>query len=520
MVWSMLLGMLLSLIGASPAHAEPGDLAGDLPEGFALDGAVSEWTGPPALALSPAAQVAGDSPVADADDFSLRLWWALTDEGLTVAAEVRDDVLLAPGSPGDVPTSDHIAVWLAMPPAEPPPPGFEDQRGLRQIASPSDCDALAGEGNADACRSWLAEQRRRRLLIGGLFARRYALSALGVHETWSGSCAPKIPSFAPFFGVAGCSNAVAQVLPTEGGWTLEARIPLQDLPATGALNVDRVQILVEAVDNDVDHSAQESLLSSAPEVAYGDVRSFPAVRLARPLRFDSDPPLLGAVLAAEAEPALFAFPAQPLAEAWMFENLAWPDQAAPNRPSPEITWIPLSPLTPVATLDDLTVYSLPLDGAWCGGCAAGRRLVVLRQGEVLASRPIGTAAVVATFPRPPQLHLALLETTPPRAIDGRAAPLHGLSVLALDPSGSLTELLNEEVDESVLQPGEETEDGAEPVGWRVTGVSLDRNLSGEQLRLVGQRMPDGASEGRPWQLRVFWDSASSTWEVEDPDDSP
>ena len=470
-------GPLLLLLLTSPAVAAPAVLTEDLPAGYLLDGRVTEWTRPPDVLVGPDGQVAGD-PGGGPEDLSARVWYTVLLDGLLVAGEITDDALFLPATRDQTPTSDHVSLWIALPAAELPPIGFEGAMGPVTLRGPADCASAQGVNDTAACEAWFVAQPPHRARLAQLFIRQYLLSPVGVLEAWSGNCAPR-PDTAPDLQAAICRSSTVKVERTATGWSFEAKIGLQDFPATHDNPMSHLRLMVEVMDNDAGVAAPEATYASPKDAEPTRPESLPRWDLLRPPLYDSNPPLFASLDLVDPQPGLFFYPSLKLTQAYTLENLATPGQVGPTVESPHVTPLDWSKPRRVTTLGDLAVYEVPGKGAGCVGCPPQRRLVVVRGDQVLTQDDLGGGAVRYAATRGDAVHLLVLEdrTTP----EGLT---HLISVLALDASGALTEVFDDEL----------TEGHDEDAALTYQGVAAQASADLNAFGFSGQKVLDAAPD--------------------------
>lgn len=402
--------LLLALFALAPSAAGAGappdlPIAEATPAGFELDGGVREWKGrPPSISLGKGDQVAGASKAGSEADFAARVWLAFGKEGLVVAGEVRDDAVLWPAAPGDLPASDHVEVWLAFPGVEMPDLGFGSQWGWTGLPGPKACGEMeiTLEGAAlDACEQWVERQLERRRAFARLFVRQFLIAPDQVTEAfWSEGLRLLDDDDAPPETWDCCAGAVSRFRPAAGGYTFEALLPPGHWPATRQMPVQDVRVSVDFVDNDEGHERQETFLSSSRERKSGRPETLNRARLAAPLAIESDPPMVAPLLAGS--DSRFVVPGRPVERLYSLMNFSVGYQSQPEVPSPALLQADLA-REPVARWGDVNLYLTPAD--W-SETSAGQvyRLFSFRGRELLGSVPLGerckTAARLFAEPEP------------------------------------------------------------------------------------------------------------------------
>lgn len=477
-------------------------LDGAPPAGFALDGAIAEWTEAPALVFGPAEVVHGK--VDGADDLRARIWWALDEEGLVVAGRVEDDQVQIGQETPQLPNMDHVAVWVALPPAELPSIGFANQFGEQVVATEAACETLENQENPETCKSWFKAQSQHRQALARVFVRRYLLSAGPSVESWAGRCTP---SAEPAPGaVARCDMVQAAFVTGDDGYTFEARIPLEALPATGQIPLREVSLSVEV--NDADGDGPAALASATPKRAEGERIDLLPFSLPSPIVVESEPAMVQQLLARTPAPGFFYAPGPRLDHAWVFANLAEGYQYEPRRPSPEAVPMAWGALSEVGALGVLRVWQVPDPGASCAGCNLDSRLVVMEGDTVRAERALGDATVRAVAMRTPGLQI-LTSSSGPMNVLGTgqcgACTDHQIAVLGLTQAGAFTELLHDDVLEGSLSPGP---DGQE---FFYADVGVEVPTDGAWVAFVGQRESAADGSMTAFKRTHRWDPATGSW---------
>jgi hypothetical protein len=487
----------------------PVTLVEGFPANLAIDGDLGEWTEPPSLILGAGDQVAGPSKPSSTADLAAKVWIAIDADGLAIAGDVTDDKVLF-GTAKTMVNADHLELWLAFPAAPLPALGFANQFGETEVHRESDCD---GEiDHPDACKQWFAKQTRRRATLGRIFARQYLLGGTGLSEAWASKLAGK--------GTADpvracCASSSARVKQVPGGWRFEARIGLADLPASAQIPLKDVKLMVDLVDADDGTDKLETFLSSSPARKFGEPDTFNTVTLAKPLAWESIPPVLGTVAAKY--PGTFFQPGRPVPSALLFANVAVGYQYTPEQPSPSIVPIPLGTLKKVGHVGDVDVVAGPSpegpelsdDGKlfWMAARLPAA-LWTFRGDAPMAHRVIGGGTLAGIATCGDTLHiLVATEGTFSRLGTGAcgACPTHAISVLAIDTSGTITELLSAEIGESV---GEDDGQGG-TVEYSDVTVSAEKDLSG--FGFSGRKTVGEHAHDVPFKKTWHWDAAAKRY---------
>lgn len=240
-----------------------------------VDGDLGEWTGDPFVVLGPEGRVAGEAP-SGPDDLTAQVWLSAAPDGLWIAARVRDDRVLLPGAGSTgrrVVRSDHLELHVSL--SDPPLPPFV--WGARPVDG-TFCEELS---HMDGCAAWVTGQRALRDRLGRAFRLQVLLSDNGLQPVRDGDPAPAVGR--------------SVVRPGPDGWTVEAFLPRDAMPAVARTSVGGARVLVELVDNDVGHDRQESFLSSRPGRAIDDPATWGRVPVGPPWTWDG--PVQGALLA-------------------------------------------------------------------------------------------------------------------------------------------------------------------------------------------------------------------------------
>jgi hypothetical protein len=157
--------------------------------------------------------------------------------------------------------ADHVELWVALVhPVPMPPIGWGNQFGPQQLASAEACDAedaFAHDPRAAAdCKSWYAAQIRWRTRLARQFARQWQLAPDVSLETWAQPALQAMnlqereaaaplppPADVPAGGVQTAFTPAARG--NGAGYSFEIRLPWTALPASGALAIERVGLMVD-----------------------------------------------------------------------------------------------------------------------------------------------------------------------------------------------------------------------------------------------------------------------------------
>ena len=489
----------LFLLSLWPALAATQTLPEAPPEGFQLDGSLSEWDRAPDLTLGAARQLSGD-PAAP-EDFSARIWWAMDLSGLFLAVEVTDDAVRFAPRGTDPMLGDHVSLWIAMGSADLPPIGVVTDQGEVTLRGPADCERQSVFADVEACKAWVIAQGPRRARLKQLFIRQYELTLGAVMESWSGSCAPE-PSDPPDLSQATCRDSRVALQQTGTGYAIEAHIALTDLPATRGNPMTHVRLLVDAVDNDLGNDRQEATFASDAAADPNRPETLPRYDLPRPPIFDSDPPAFATVEQLDTGRGLFYYPSLRLSSAYVFENVLTPEDAESPPPSPTITPLDWSAPRRLGVLGDLTVFEVPGDGAPCARCDPGRRLVLARGNTALSAEDLGRGAVRVVTPREGSLHLFVSERTPRDADAPQGPATHVLRVLELHEDGEIDEIF-----EQTLETGVEVD------GYIYSAVSEQIVPDGSAFGFVGKRKAvDSTGKPQDFMSLNAWNPEESDYE--------
>src|SRR5262245_11322204 len=430
----------------------------------------------PSLILGAADQVAGPAKPSSTADLAAKVWIAIDADGVAIAGEVTDDKVLF-GTAQTMVNADHLELWLAFPAASLPLLGFANQFGETEVHGESDCN---GEINhPDACKQWFAKQTRRRATLGRIFVRQYLLGGTGLSEAWASMLAGKHAAD-PVRACCAWSSGLVKKVP--GGWRFEARIGLADLPESAQIPLKDVKLMVDLVDANVGSDKLETFRSSSPTRKFGEPDTFNLVTLAKPLAWESrrgpgdsrrevprdvllawEACTLGvAVRECRGRVPVHARAAVTLDRshpAWHAEDGGRVGDvgviAGPSREGPELT-------------DDGKPF-------WIAARLPAA-LWTCRGGAPIAHRVIGDGTLAGMANRGHTLHmLVATEGTFSRLGTGAcgACLTHAISVLTIDTSGKITEVLSDHLGESV---GEDDGQGG-TVEYSDVIVSAEKDLS-------------------------------------------
>lgn len=464
-----------------------------LPAAFQFDGAVSEWGDTAPIArLDPAGTLPGQARPDSASDASAVVWLAFARDGVTLAAEVTDDVVVLPESGPGVAQKDHLALWVAFPPADMPGIGFWFWQGEPvDIDAVSWCDTEEGKEKFEAaasCRTWVAAQVTRREALVRLFTRRFLVSSAGVqevHATTLGGPAGHDPL--PFRWPAGCEGCTATVVSRAGGYSVEARIPLSALPATASDPLSGFRYRVDVTD--VDSPGPASVLSTERSHA-AEVSAH--ARLDPPRLFESDPPMVTRLM--ESDDAAFVFPAETVKVAYGFLNrLLAPHQVVSETDSPNVAEVRLPDHPAVEVRGGMVLYLAPVGTGLTGDGDAYKEVVAFREGVRIASHGFQDAcrdnrlSDVFSKDLGPCVLVAFLCSglQSPVGVGGFCASCEyvGYEVVAIDAVGRMV---------SAGDAGTFDCEGEEITTGPATSSGFTLRCSGE------------LSEGKPRSLRVRW----------------
>ena len=373
----------LSVCLFPPAPAQELSVGSDLPAAFKLDGSVGEWAGTPSqLELGPASQVAGKSRADAPSDFSARVWLVFAREGIVLAAAVTDDSVVWPSGAAEVLKRDHAELWIAFPEASMPPLAYATpETGDVELPNEKACETDEEITDKEACREWVLRQKKWRRVLSRFFVRQYLISSAGVQETWFSQAPPSPrPDDIPFAWPEPGKSSVARVVPRPGGYSLEALIPLSDLPPLAQDPLTSFRALVDFADCDAPSGPVGSFFSSAARRKFGDVTTYTSVRLARPRLFESRPPLVAPAFSKETVP--FFFPADPVTTLYDFDNRIRGPGVPFDYDSPTIEEMKL-PEKPLHNVYGFDLYLAPVGIGISNGPVS--RLVSMRDGKAVAS---------------------------------------------------------------------------------------------------------------------------------------
>jgi hypothetical protein len=325
----------------------------------------------------------GQPKPASAADAAAVVWLVFTREGVTLAADVTEDVVALPESETGVEQKDHLALWLAFPPATLPQMGFQyvqghihaDLEGV--ITGASWCDTEEGGkvfDSAEQCRTWVDGQVTRREGLMRLFTRRFLVSSAGVQEAYA-TAIDTPTGLGELSWPAGCEGCTAKAVPRAGGYSLEARLPLSALPATASDPLDEFRYRIDV--SDVDPSGPASVLSTergrASEVSA-------QARLDPPRAFESTPPMVGSLVTNDE--TIFVFPAETVRVVYGFINRLLGYDEVYQVDSPIVAEVKF-PDTPAVTVRGVDVYMAPSGTGMNGGTTS--ELVSFRGGVRVGS---------------------------------------------------------------------------------------------------------------------------------------
>lgn len=350
------------------------------PGGLAVDGSLKEWASlPPFAVLDGTSQVAGKEKPTGKADIQARVWLAQDEGGLVLAAMVTDDVVLVAQGAQDLVRSDHLELWLSLPPADLPPIGYAHQFGHFPLARMEDCDT-PGDFSVDgqACHTWWKEQSARHKRLARAFTRQYVITPGGIQETWAAearlaeprSVGGEVDKVTDVPGAPSCcGSSRVEWRANPGGYVVEARIAVDDWPATAAWPIADARVLVDLVDNDQGRTGQETFLSSVPGRKFADPATFTPVTLPVPVAVEVDPPRMATLLTAPrsreegwVDDVLFWYPTRPTPLLYAAVNRPIGYQYQPSYPSPTVTPVDLGRARRVASGGGVEVWEAPLAG--------------------------------------------------------------------------------------------------------------------------------------------------------------
>lgn len=261
---------------ALPALCQRISVERGAPPGHSFDGAVAEWA-----AVVPSARL---TPMR-ANARTGHIWMRQTEDGLLIAGAVAGGTPSFATSPANMPSRDHVEVWLSAhlyPPL--PPVGWGNQFGMIEDKTVEDCQD-------QKCRDWHRRMERYRPLFEKLFVRqyqlapnvaaeRYALPAYQqIRKTYPAedttSLAPLMPAATPRFHTA----------PAPDGYTFEALVPWTAFPPVQSLSLDRMRILVDVLGAHTGRPTDQPFSSTATTRRYGFAATYNDVRFVSPRQF-------------------------------------------------------------------------------------------------------------------------------------------------------------------------------------------------------------------------------------------
>lgn len=358
------------------------------PAHLRVDGDLNEWGTTEGLTRRPFWSVPLGKAAAPSEDLTARFRLTLDHRGLAFAGEVVDDTVLFPTTNKDRLQSDHVELWLAFPTLPIPPFEVDLSTG-----------ACGGEEQAATCRAWSEEQKLYESYVRRLFIHQYSFSSLGSAEHFA-SAGPAHPSFAvPFPASRSLEGAQTAFVRTATGYSFEAFLPIDSLPASSQLPITELRFLIDLVDNDAGFSGQETFLSMAANRRFGDPSTFLPARLAAPLRLGSNHDLAELVLGLPLDRVTlgrFFWPQKQLDEIFVALRLPhdgddqpWRGSIPKNHP-PFLLALPLTGTSRLLEKNSLEVHVLQ-SGAEVGIEGSTRPrfyLVSLREGRWLAAIPL------------------------------------------------------------------------------------------------------------------------------------
>jgi hypothetical protein len=247
--WISLLILFGVLLG--PVTPAFGEVIGPVVSGFAMDGAIKEWTKrPPTLSLIPRGAGARTG----------KIWLAQAPQGLVIAGRVEGPPPVFAKSAENMPNGDHVEVWIALVEDVPLPPiGWSDKFGDHQLRDLADCDGV-DVGLGEHCRAWFAEQVGYRRQFPRLFARQWQLAPGVAVETYAKPAfdamtesRKRLEQTVPQGWFEQLIDEVFQIELPEArfgktypeGYSFEVLVPWKALPPANRLTLDRMRLLVD-----------------------------------------------------------------------------------------------------------------------------------------------------------------------------------------------------------------------------------------------------------------------------------
>lgn len=438
------------------------------PDDFTADGALDEWPADaPWRTLDEAGRVFGEAP-SSADDLAADVYLGLDAQRLVLAVRVTDDAVVLPDDPTDARQrirSDHVELWLSLGEPPFPPLAFTNHLATTEVDA-AWCQARSEDDEHADCTAWLAKQQAHRRRLAEAFARQYVLSDAGVQPVVNGELSATV--------------APTGFRRTDTGWVLEAELPLAHFPRVASPAVEQARVLVELVDNDVDTSSQETMVSVAPGREHRRPSTWPSVPLSAPLRLD------GAAATLLAAGAGWSAPPTPGAgPLWRFHNPRVGYQWQPDAASPAVDEVSLA---------GAHVHTLG-SGASVSLLPSGRETLLVSSGAAggggTATSVCTTEPVVVDAPGDALVALACTRQRGDYATGpGSAYDVTALQVFVVRPDGAVVEAVH--TWGTSVDGLEVVRDGDRVAGLRmqVDGKSTARAWSDEEGRFIGQE-PSG-----------------------------
>ena len=294
------------------------------PAALELDGELSEWQAAPTVMLDRTSQIGGRDRVQNGRDMQAEVWLAFDAEGLVIAGRIRDDVDWTARPDSDFLRSDHLRVRLAIDEPDLPEIGFGNQFGNFTVHDATDCHQ-SDVHDAAACVQWLEETHAYRRELAARFQ---------VDVVFSAQHARRVTRSA--VGTTGPAVAMKR---TAGGYTFEAR--LESMPLVRREEIDRLHVLIDAVDNDNGQARRETILSSSATALVSDPSTWPVYEVAEPESVVSLRPSILPGLLEKGYALQLGLPGLEATHALWFENVPVGYQYTPEEQSPALFEIPL-----------------------------------------------------------------------------------------------------------------------------------------------------------------------------------
>lgn len=445
---------------------------------------------PPQLILNQKNRVIGavDRP----ESFEARIWLAQNQDGLYIAADVKDDKVLLPKAESPLINSDHLELWLSSPVAEMPPLGFANQFDSVSVPNQAACKQENVSDEA-TCLEWYKKQGPYRQLLSKLFTHQYLFDREGLYETWYREAWNKQqPKDLPddLYPVLG--GRFSKYIQNKTGYSFEAMIPTSSLPFVADPELKQWRISVDLVDNDQAYQKQEHFYSSSPKRQFAKPESFQSALLDAPIQVKGPEPSIAHMLS---QPGVFYRPGQNK-QAYGFYTPGVGYQYSPSEDSPAIAKIDI-PKTPIFNWQNHQLYSVP-DRLDIFGI--NKILISTHQGRQISqlkpeSRCYSTSGNQYLQYLPPENDLMIGAmiceglASPFGAGMCGACPTLFLEVFAMTPDGKLISLESREIDDDL--------------SYR-EGIDFAVDPSGQGFKFYYQASIPDESQADVWDEKDVW----------------